>query len=1546
MLRATSSSAQHAIARLRSKSNAFSRSCVSSRSYASSGPRIRSGGTRTSNATSLRNALPSWCSINCQRFVVTPTANGLDILYRRLSTDTANSPSRLVRKQWTQMIDDYEKQTAQVFEAKKLANGQRIPRLRPRDFVTSQVTETDANGQKYKWWTTTFHCPVTGRIIQSGTLANLQSGDKKGVLHTSKYEEIDPTKVYISSLPYDATDEAVQKFISDNLGSLDDVKNIHIEPGRFKGYGVIQFMDAQQASDAIDKLHGKSCLRRDIRTTIGDRVDYKVFYKSRNIALEACVGRIIDSVNANNKQHTRVCTEEPEAFEMSKKQRIPNEFIDPLLDYYNRNGATIGRDAYEFDRITVSPQSGSHKSMWTASFTCPITGTRIDAGTVKPHLHSIILGDDNTEILAKDGKVLYQNKKTAHKACTVTVLDCLSEDAVNRALYAKDISLKQYCEEDPCVDLSAAVAEWKVKDEEDSFIDPTTSIEGTAKETSAKILTAQFQDPMTAIFSLHRMYNPKDLRSSSVIDSIAYKSSYLDDDESKRKRIYWSASFKSPITNEVFDSGILKNDDSVRIDGQTFYCSKKVAKMAALGHAVDCFVHRRGWVNNETDTDSFRLLVDDLDQYAPFCVDAPQDSAPGVNVILEGFIPPPQKENHSEAMMTPKSVIYSRYQKVLRDTVDKDCFRNDSIDVEIDGNIVPYFTSTFECPITGKIFPTGTLINVEKEMSPDALPPIKVIDGIMYYSDKKTADHACAGRTFDILSSTNFFSSFGGNDSKVLPQFCEESPHSYDEDYIDDDDDGDNYVIQEIPKAGNLDSGRNENRTTMDVVLDVWADHDAFQKQPKESMPTANAMSTALSWLEKMKSEAVGSTKKEPSTLGTLRQTTVSTFACNAILKALANMNATDKDDIEHLSRDIIKAMIELSNDGTEAASLPCAPDVMTFNSYIRCIQSPNPVNSANQAENLLDNMLNGKTFEGYDLPEPDCNTFNAVMKHWQSISSEDSHTKISSLFSRLELAMVSTNDLKPNKETFLIALRSLARQKDNDIHIFCPKKATKWIGLVEKYAALSDEDDMIVDTELFNAALPVLIPMDGLEDGTFMSEFSSRLDEGNPLRVNAVNVEEWFNSMQRMSVVEGKLFVAPNIKTYEAVIQSWVQNKSEEGLANAEKWAVRAIDAATMDSDVKLSLETFRSLMLAWAHSGSKLGPTKIQSLIDRLDELSEAFPELKPDGDLRSLLILSWRNHQLRCLEASQAPKNTTNMQQIGQRCTEYLSSMVNNDNAVDDLVLNGDVFKIVIDIWFDAARERPKPVLTMASEMMQVIKSYNHYIDSCNILNQVPDESSDEDESERQLWDEKCEKYGRIILDGDSIYEKLMLSIFSFAGESESGRKVVVEEHFHEIEKFLLRRERYRGGYCSKDGEFDAEKSFQFPESLFQETMRWCKYLSSPTRNGDAVRVVMSIFEYTLSQYSQEVITQSQAVDMYARAIDVIDTIVSNKIEKTLIVNRIVTNIMESDPGNESLASAMKGKVPDDVDVTTILARRGKPSRQKSKQRKRLRRRTSIK
>ncbi len=1523
MLRATLSSAQHAIAKLHSRSCALKNPSHSI--YVSNCPQKRfEAVTRRISTAHLCHSSPSWSNIDIQGFGQRKYAHGIR---REFSADaTVGHPPR-AKKRWKEILDDYEKYTAKVFES----NGQEIPRLRRRDFVTSQVVENDK-----KYWTATYHCPSSGRIIQSGTLASLDQVDprKRAFLHTSKFEEIDPTKVFISSLSYAATHSKVKQFIENVLGSLDDVKDISIEPGRFKGYGFVQFNDAKTATNAMDKLNDKFLLKREIRASIGDRVDYKAFYKSRNIALEACVGRIIDSINVHNEDHTRLCKEEPEDYKVSPPQKIQRDFIDTLRDFYDRNDTPLTQEAWSFERMTVD-STGRHQTKWTASFTCPITETRVETGTLKPHLLSQVLGIDKSDVLLEDNKVLYPNKKSAYRACAATVVDSLSG---NTDVW--DMNHEPYCEENPIVDLSTLVAEQIGKDKESSGDEP--KIIENKSDNRKKNQATKLKDPMSAILHLHRMYNPKDLRSSSVTSAITYCSSFLEKEDSKR--IYWSAAFTSPVTAEVFRSGILKGEDSVRINNETFYNSKKSAKMAALGHAVDCFVHRGGWVNSESKQSLYRFQTDVSEQYVPFCVDVPQDSAQDIKVVIEEFIPPLQNKN-SETKMTPKSVIYSRYQKLLREAIDKDCFENESVDVEIDGRIVPYWTSTFECPITGRIFPTGTLINVEKNNEPDSLPPLKIIDDIVYYSDKKTAEHACAGRTFDILSATNFFSSFGGSDYKILPQFCEESPHSYDE--AEDDEDEDDFVIQEVPKVGKFNPDSNGNFTTMDVVLDIWADHGSFRNQPKESTSTADALSTALSWIEKMKSEATGSMTEDYSTSATLRQTVVSTFACNAILKALANMNANDTDDVEQLSGDIIKLMVDLSIGRNQNMPLPCEPDVATFNSYIRCMQSSNPIDSANRAENFLKDMLDGVTFEGYKLPKPDCDTFNAVMKHWQSIGSEDGHKNISTLFSRMELSMESISGLKPNKETFLIALKSLVHQKDasSGNHMFAMEEAHKWIELMEKFSTNFNYDDMIVDTEVYNAALPPLLRNDGLKNGELSKHFPSKLDEGDALRLNAANVEDWINSMNRMSRVDGKVFVAPDIKTYEAVIQAWIQNNSEEGLINAEKWIMKAIDAAVMDSGIHLRLEMFRSLMLAWACSGSKSGPTKIQGLIDRLNELSETFPELKADGEICSFLILAWRNYQLHCLDLPKGDNKIMRIERIGTDCIDHLSSIIENESLTEGMILGGNVFSIVLDILSDAARECSTPVLTLAPEMVRVIKMYNRYIDFCNtIYDDAEDESADDDESERQLWEEKCQKLGRIILDGDNIHANLMKSIISIAGENEASRNQVVEQHFHEIERFLLRRDKFRRLFYSKVSESHAVEPVPFPEALFHETLQWCKCLVCPTRNGDAVRVAMKVFNHVLNQFDDKTLSQTQAVDMYTRIIDVIDTVVSDETAKVLLLKRITTDIIASDPDNKSLASAIKPSLPDEININSAMVRKGKSKRKHRKNRKRLRRRKS--
>ena len=366
LLRLPAASSRVAIAcRYRSKSNTISRS------YAFSVPRItRPKRQRCTEAGfRYRGALHFWNSTNFQRIGNISSINGYGLGYRELSSES----SKLSRRWQYLFLDYYEKLLSTKAETQW--KGISLPFLPSNDFVTTEIVEKAPDGRLSSWWTTTYHCPVNGKIVQSGTLANFES---EGILHTSKYEEMDASKVFISSLPYTANNEDVKKFIEKYLGGLDEVSNIHLDLGRFKGYGEIKFSDERRAREGIDKLHGKTFRGRRIRASTGDRSNFKVFYKSRDISFQACIGRIIDSLNVENKQHQRFCEEEPESFgiDIPKGQTRHSLFAHALYYFYERNGVTIDPDMYKYDRIIVSSPNGD-KSLWRASFTCPLTGIKI-----------------------------------------------------------------------------------------------------------------------------------------------------------------------------------------------------------------------------------------------------------------------------------------------------------------------------------------------------------------------------------------------------------------------------------------------------------------------------------------------------------------------------------------------------------------------------------------------------------------------------------------------------------------------------------------------------------------------------------------------------------------------------------------------------------------------------------------------------------------------------------------------------------------------------------------------------------------------------------------------------------------------------------------------------------------------------------------------------------------------------------------------------------------------------------------------------------------
>ena len=1300
---------------------------------------------------------------------------------------------------------------------------------------------------------------------------------------------------------------------------------------------------------------------RDENFYVGDRISDvfsdggKLSYRTPSVAKRVCAATVADCLFPDAR---RYCEEDPSVDlhtaiikamngnEIGTLHSIP-QFVHNRYEEIAKRGPK--HENYSFEKVLLKD---GNLITWKASFLCPITGIRIHSGTLRNE--KSFLGDRISDVLSDGGEISYRSQYVAKRVCAATVADYLAANDIKHAIPGT----YQYCEEDPNVDLHAAIRESNMGTNADTNKDAFTeapasaslctlvqqqqNVSDVSEEKSyvfpTKGAVKRFENPMSALFHLHRLYNPKDLKAAAVNDGLTYKSiSHRGIDGSER--IYWTSEFRSPVTSEIFSAGNSIGQDSIYVDGKAYYGGKKAAKAAVLSRAVDCFVHRQGWINHDSASEPYQFPSDYLEgvSYEPFCLDTPYDSSADVKICLDPFVPPPRKENTSETLVTAKSVVYNSYQKVLREAINQDCFVTESIDVDINGEIVPYWTSTFECPITGRLFGTGTLIYADEDPYDElSFPTMQVVGGVICYSNQKLAEHACAGRTFDILSASNFFSSFGANNHYEVPQFCQEDPNSDEEEC----EEVDEFVIETIPFAGNFGLDGSTCRTTMDVILDTWAEHSSNRAN---DLLSGDPISTAVSWIENMQAEADGLlSRNTPTALSSLRQSTVSTFSCNAILKALANCKKPGADDdIRQLSRKILSLMIDLSRDRSEVTALSCSPDVTTFNLFIPCIRSTALRKSAEEAEAFLEDMLNGRPYKGFGLPKPDSNTFNAVMKQWQSVPDEEKQDHISRLFLMLEAKMTPLNTLGPNKETFMIALRSLAseRRDETSPFIFNPEKAQKWIDCMEKHALQSNEENMTIDADVYNAALPC----ESYKTDVQKQTFPSRLSAGNIIRHNACNVEKWFRSMQRISSEEGKQFVAPNRSTYESVIQAWVQNKSKEGLANAEKWAFEAVD----DPNIYPRIDMFRTLIEAWAHSGDESSPMKIQTLIERLDALSKTIPELEPDGNLRSLTITAWRNYQLRYGDKSSTVGHPSDLQGIGPECMAYLTSIVDKN---EDNILQGGVFELLIDIWSDTSslqRTSRDDAFNRAGGMIDTIDIYYKYIDSYNLKNPSSDNGiSESDKRTTQLFDTRYEKHLSIISDGDSIFEKLIKSMLSVAGPDEALSKEIADEYFHKIEAYLSRRDKFQRGLSSSELELDAGQRLPlFPEALFQETMNFSKYLISPTRNGDAVKVAMDIFHCTLRQLKQDAISQTQAIAMYSLVIDVFDTVVSNQTEKSLLMNRILKNILESNPKNETIVSAIKRKIPDEVDLKETLQQATSSPSMRTKKRKRTKRKKRV-
>ncbi|EED89186.1 predicted protein [Thalassiosira pseudonana CCMP1335] len=181
--------------------------------------------------------------------------------------------------------------------------------------------------------------------------------------------------------------------------------------------------------------------------------------------------------------------------------------------------------------------------------------------------------------------------------------------------------------------------------------------------------------------------------------------------------------------------------------------------------------------------------------------------------------------------------------------------------------------------------------------------------------------------------------------------------------------------------------------------------------------------------------------------------------------------------------------------------------------------------------------------------------------------------------------------------------------------------------------------------------------------------------------------------------------YITPNIDTYDAIIQAWIDTGSLDGLLRAEEWAKRAFISASEGSTVSTApqLQTLRPIMAAWTYCGRDRGSGR----------------------------VVSWRRYQVSIIEGafqrgvsgedeSQLMKDAETVFSAARNCSTSLDEIISQSNfaGVLDSKACTPMFSTAVGAWGGAARLALLPTSTTSPltttdavrEMIQVVRLFD--------------------------------------------------------------------------------------------------------------------------------------------------------------------------------------------------------------------------------------------
>jgi hypothetical protein len=779
------------------------------------------------------------------------------------------------------------------------------------------------------------------------------------------------------------------------------------------------------------------------------------------------------------------------------------------------------------------------------------------------------------------------------------------------------------------------------------------------------------------------------------------------------------------------------------------------------------------------------------------------------------------------------------------------------------------------------------------------LANVKIVDGEVYYSEARLAEHAAAARAIDcyifreddvnnnvdrlcleepygtlkdgvipvtdyeaLLNErnklcTNEFERHkllieveaGKDESRNLLKRDENSANQvYELDSSEDD-----IPVLTIPFVNGINEvvKVNNNMSTMGRILEIWTEttgHDSSSKQlyskskRQHESPSARIRSI-LNWYERVNNDP--KSKEEAFALARL---------CNKILTALGEANCDQqlegKDcvNIQKNAKTILDKIISLSISFDDKSDESLV-DADTFTAYIRCLNRENPAYSAELAEFLLKSMQSNEYYQGINLPHPNVGTFNAVIGLWGQVDGVTGQSCANRVYSLLNSASMTRNEehsLHPNEETVRL-LMSVNSKKDSQ---FSFEHAKSW---------LRSFPNLVADVDVYSAALSTLstnTSSDSLDPryANWWISYGRHYVRG--FKSAGTSSEEEAEEIAKWLLYAEECGIHPNADMYEAVIRAWLKTGTKDGLLSAEDWAKRAVS-----SNSRIRIETFHPIIAAWALCQFERAPARVEEWLNQLTGLSATKPHLKPDLQTLSALIISWRNVQAGIIaranektlsdssvltiprgdadEKSRVVKDVEMAFTSAENCMQHLTDLYHRSKLDDihDTMAMTCMFTHTIEAWGCASRFA-QLYNSMGSASLDTSHGVHEMLKVHRLLDAKIENSIDTDEKDVLT---------NLQLMGESYAESIaQLNHIDTALDSEmiATTTPFFSREIADVERMLYEYDSYSRTHYP-EGNFTLESN-ALRHRLYKEILRGCAGVKSSADYGHVIRLCRLIMD----------------------------------------------------------------------------------------------------